>query len=200
MTMIGFKSAFDTRSRLLSLVQAHPNFARSSPPAAGQFPHDIVPYDVKTVDEKDDVQCCLVVPGQNIEEYSLGPGGVGKMTLMASVLALVYVYIAPVDPVTVEDVYAETLAREALLGQLTNSLLEAILSFPVDPTPGDQMWNILRLAPTAIGLQTTYYTSNTFHQSKTRLNLFGQMTRPGGAGNTNGTGNTMAGPSGTLSS
>ena len=186
MTMLGFRSGFDQRDRLVSLMQAHPNFARHNPLRAGEFPHDILPFDPTTVDKTTDVSVCMVVPGQIIDEYSVGPGGTGQITLVGSVLLLIYLFNTPVDMTTPETWLTQKQQREALLGKYTLSAIQAILSYPVDPTPGDQMWNVMRLAPTALGLHTTYYSTDVFHQSKTRINLHGQMYRP-------------ARPSGTLS-
>jgi len=182
----GFRSAFDHRNRLMSLVQSHPLFARATPPLAGQFPRDILPYDPLTVDQAEDIQVCMVVPGQILDNYSLGGAGVGKLTIVASIVILVYVANTPRDTTSPEDWLTQKLQRETLLGQLTNTLLQAVFSFPVDPTPGNQLWNVLKMAPTALGLHTTFYSTDVFHQSKTRVHLTGQMYRPGS-------------PSGTLS-
>lgn len=199
MTTYQWRSAYDQRARLVSLLQAHPVFARTHPPAPGQFPHDIKLVDPQAVDAATDVDIACVVPGQSTMPYTLGGAGVGKLTLAGQVIILIYVANSPEDmstadlnnplmstadlasdpPVTPESSLTEKLVRSTLLGQLTMNMLQALFSFPVDPTPGDQMWNSLELAPTAMGLHTTFYETPVFHQSKTRVNLRGQMFRPG---------------------
>lgn len=178
MPMLGFRSAYEQRDRLKTLIQAHPSFARHAPLQAGEFPHDIRGTDPGTVDIVTDTDVCLVVPGMNIDAYSLGPGGVGKMTLIGTILLLVYVFNTPATEATPETWDAQKEARQILLGQMTLKAIQAVLSYPVDPTPGDQMWNVMKLAPTAMGLHTTFYSTEVFHQSKTRFNLSGQMYRP----------------------
>ncbi len=168
------------RDRLASLLAADPLLAPTDGVTDAPFPHPILKIDPTTVSAERDIEICLLVPGMNIRDYTLGGRGVGKADIRTHLVAAVYVAnVADADAagMDADELAAAKGARSTLCGSLVTLLAEAILHYQVDPTPGDQWWNILKFEPGPHEMDITFHENPTFFAAHLRLVIHGQQRK-----------------------